>query len=308
MKIKIILLLHFFSSSVSGQITFQKLFGHSQSNVAEYVYDACIDLWGNMYVSGANSLNTFNLAKIDSNGTICWNKTISQFYAEGTNILFSSDSNIVLSGRSGSDPLNSYIYIMKTDTAASVIWSAFVPLDSMGGVVKFLNEDLQGNFIMGGYKPYYNLQIMQIVDKAFILKFSNTGNFTWYKEVSDSNSFYFSDCDLLTNNYLILGSKSNSTLGNSDILLTEIDTNGVILRTKVYGSSQNDYGEKIIKKGNTFILACVDENSSIIPEPHFIQIDSAFNINLNKKILSNSSSIPLDVGIYKQNSLINKIL
>ncbi len=168
MKITLVIILTSIIN-VQGQVTFQKLFGDPQSNVSEYVHDACVDAWGNLYVTGANNLNTFNLAKVDSIGTICWHKTLSAFYAEGMNILFSSDSNIMVTGRSGTSPQNSFIFILKVDTAGTVLWSSFLPLDTLGGLVNFLIEDQQGNFLVGGYNVNFDSQT--IVRKSNLILF-----------------------------------------------------------------------------------------------------------------------------------------
>ncbi len=297
LKIKFVLIFLVNVTLIQAQVTFQKLFGDVQNNVSEFVYDATMDAWGNLYVAGTNITNTFNLAKVDSAGSICWIKTLSEYNAEATHILFSSDSNIVVAGRSGSSPQNSYSFIIKMDTAANVIWSSFIPLDTLGGFINFLEEDQQNNFLLGGNNIRQNSHFA-----GFLWKVNYSGDFIWYKHIVDTSSIVFSDGISNSNNYLLLGSKITSDLGNADIVLAEIDTNGIVQKAAIFGSGQNDFGEKIIKSGNTFIMACVDDNNSSLTVPHFIQVDSLWNIVQNKKLVTNSSPQTFHMSEFKQNS------
>ncbi|MBL0340080.1 MAG: hypothetical protein IPP71_03675 [Bacteroidetes bacterium] len=229
-----------------AQVTFQKRFGHPQNNVSEYVYDATLDPWGNLYIIGANNLETFNVTKVDSLGQTLWMKTLSSMNIEPNRIIFSSDSNLIVLGRGSFSLIDNYIFLTKTDTSGNIIWSRYMATNGRFNLPKLLFEDNTGNFIIGGYQSVeFDSVQFTYKEQPFLAKFDSGGNLSWFKQVQGVYTAGFNDGIKLTNgNYLMTGFVGDTILGNKDILLLQTDSSGNFQRSVAIGNTTLDLGQK----------------------------------------------------------------
>jgi hypothetical protein len=285
-KFIIFLLLLGGSTAAYCQVQFQKLFGHPQSNVTEFVYDSAIDSWGNLYIVGSNSLVTFNITKVDSSGNTIWMKSVNQGVGATLSIVYTHDSSLVISGVT----LNPDGYLIKIDTSANIIWSKSFNISSFGKFFNFLIEDQKFNLLLGGHITEYDSITFQSFEKAFLTKFDDQGNLIWEKHLSGPYTSRFNDIKQNEKEqYLLLGTVGNNYLGETDALLLELDTTGNIIQNKIFGSTTFDYGLKLNISFNQILLSINDDNGTSIIKPHFIKLDSLWNITLSNKINLNTT-------------------
>lgn len=291
----------------NAQVTFQKKFGHPQSNVDENVTDAALDPWGNMYITGSNNLFTFNLAKVDTLGTTHWMKRLSTLNLAPQNIICSTDTNLVLSGTASNGQSSGpfYLCMMKTDTAANILWSRYLDFDSTNIYVTFLFEDFDGNLVTGGFLYMGFDSVITFKTNPFIAKFDSAGMLLWYKRMIGVQTFAYNDGIVLDNgNYLMAGYAGDTILGGKDVLLVETDTSGSVLRSMVLGNSSNDNGHQVIQHDKNILINSYDNNSTTSGSTHFIQLDSTWSIIQNRKHLNFYNSYAKDIIPYINNTFL----
>ncbi|MDQ3052083.1 MAG: T9SS type A sorting domain-containing protein [Bacteroidota bacterium] len=303
MKYYYTLVLYFIFQVSLAQVTFQKRFGHPQNNVSEYVYDGTLDPWGNLYIIGANNLETFNVTKVDSFGQTLWMKTLSSINIEPSRIIFSSDSNLMVLGRGSLSSIDNYIFLTKTDTSGNIIWSRYLATNGRFNLTKLLFEDNNGNLIIGGYQSIeFDSVQFTYREQPFLAKFDSGGTLNWFKQVEGIYTAGFNDGIKLPNgNYLMTGFVGDTILGDKDILLLETDSSGIFQRSIAIGNTTLDLGQKVINVNHNILIAATDNNLSSIAAPHFIELDSSWNILLNKKNITPGGST-LDIIPYLNGS------
>ncbi|HKR06930.1 MAG TPA: T9SS type A sorting domain-containing protein, partial [Bacteroidia bacterium] len=261
---------------------------YTQCNVLEKAAGGF--LIGGTTTSSISSSEDACLLKIDSAGTILWNK-IYQVNAN-TEIVEAvkelPDGSILFAGYSmppGSSATPGFL--AKTDSAGNLLWWHFY---TNGRVIIHSLDVLQDGSVMmcgeGG-----NFQII-------LLKADAAGNFEWAKVYGINGPDGFFDMRAFADgNVLLSGASFIASFPNIgyDMALIKCDTAGTILWTKNFAGNYNDqcYGLIVCSDGGFAICGQTDNNSSslVIPGiPHIVKTDNTGFSGCNETIRNYSSA------------------
>jgi hypothetical protein len=164
------------------------------------------------------------------------------------------------------------IWLFALDNAGNNLWP--IPREYGGDkddVGLYLQVMSDGRLVITGRTKSYPYGTL--TNQAFILKTNNLGLSGTFREIKSKKTEEEGNCirALDDNNFIILGtSKSDTTSTGYDIMLRKVSLLSVVPDTqwkKTYGSSGNDYGKRVIIRGNSIYLlgtiASADINSSI---------------------------------------------
>jgi len=285
-------------TDVSGNIIWSKNYGGFDNDWFESIdetddgnFIAC----GSTYTYGAGAHDVY-LVKISSNGNIIWTKTIgSPQYDSGRDVQQTVDKGFVITGyTNGFTAATSRIYVIKTDSTGSVIWTKI-----FGGVIgedtKCIRQCFDGGYAISGYTNSYGAGATDI----FLLKLDINGNFQWMKTYGGASEEIGNDIEQTSDSGFILTGRTY-TFGGTERYVYMIKTNssGDTLWTKAYQSSIcNGYSVKQTYDGGYI-------NASVPASLLLIKTDAFGNSGCND-ISTNtivSSVTPLQLSGYQTGS------
>lgn len=189
------------------------------------------------------------LLKLDANGNVLWDykytsssaqESIHEFkmLANGDILLLGSDNQAMFGSSDG--------LLARLDSNGNVIWSKVYGgsvNDSFGGAMELSG----GNFIVTGATSTYGPGTYG----AYLIKVDPNGNMIWDYSYGGSGIEGFSASLLTDDNYIIATGPTGFGSGNSDILLTKLDTNGVVQWSKAYGGTSFERGVSVTSIPNS---------------------------------------------------------
>ncbi len=261
--------------NVNGNMTWTKQLGVSDFAVSP---DASIDSSGsgvstdnagNMYITGhlkiANTDGTDAfLAKYDKNSNLAWTKrlgtssnefshSVSTDYAGNTYITGSTKGNLegnVNNGRYDA-------FLAKYDKNGNIAWTKQLgtPSDDFSTAV---STDDAGNSYITGYTFGSLDGTNNGIADAFLAKYDANGNMIWTKQLGASGKDISTSIstDSAGNSYITGRTEAElGENGNTDAFLSLIDTQGNLIWTEQFGSSEFTTGEgiSIDNSGNVFV-------------------------------------------------------
>ena len=230
-------------------------------------------------VSANAGYNDFWLAKLNSTGTILWEKSLgyagadsafSVIQTQDQGYLLSGVLDVSASGGEGNSRINMQrhaggdYWVIKLDTGGNLQWSRY-----FGGTFTDTAYDAvetqNGNFIIVGSSDSEDIDINNNKGSYdfWVLKVSSSGTLIWEKSYGGSE---IDEARAITGtqdgNFIIVGdSRSNdvdisSNNGAADIWAIKINSDGDVLWENSYGGSGFDGVQSIYKtQNNDFIVA-----------------------------------------------------
>jgi hypothetical protein len=222
------------------------------------------ELNGDLFICGKTSRNystTKNdilLIKANSSGDTIWTKTYGGIEAEyGTNIIATSDGNILIAGKTESFGAGSFgdIYLVKVNTSGDTLWTASYP-DQDQEVPFHLMETQNGEYLVTGTNED-NSQYSEL----YLLKVSSTGQQLWSKKIGPPTwKWGYSTIELANGDLLTCGKHTVS--GNNQVLVVKTDNAGNLIWEKEFGANNLSEEGNSIKQNSdgTFTITgtCFD--------------------------------------------------
>lgn len=268
---------------------------------------------GGVYNLTANSNSDIFISKLDSNGSFIWAKQIAGTNeAICLNLTLDTANNIYYTGYfTGTydfDPsTNNYnltstttdVFVSKLDSNGNFVWVKQIEGNASGIYSHSITTDDSTNIYITGYfydtidfDPSintYNLTSNGSSD-IFIIKLDVNGNFLWAKHLGGSSgeiglsiksdnydniytTGYFQgtvDFDPDTSMYNL------TSLGNRDIFLLKLNSNGNFVWANQFGGINNDYGNEIAidELGNIYLTGYFTETVDFDPSTNTFQLTS----------------------------------
>ena len=185
------------------------------------------------------------LIKTDSTGNEEWSKTFGGTGIDG------GDHIILLEGRGymfigvttsfGAGGFD--VWLIKTDSYGNEIWS-----DTLGGVYDDFINDVKKT-VDGGYILVGNSQFSENDGDIWLLKFDSEWNLEWEQIIGDEeyNELACGIQQTSDNGFIITGShRSMFITGNQQGILLKVDFNGAEEWRKLFGGSEEDWGNDIL--------------------------------------------------------------
>ncbi|MCO6499853.1 MAG: T9SS type A sorting domain-containing protein [Vicingus serpentipes] len=170
--------------------------------------------------------------------------------------------------------------LVRLDSSGAMLWSKGYGGANQEQATNVL-ELPNGYLIATGNTSTYGLG----VSDAFMIKTDDLGNLIWSKNYGGSGTeIYYSASLLGEGNILAIGFTTSYGAGNDDILVSKIDTNGVVLWSKTYGGSNIDRGEQVIESANGEIMIAGYTNSFGAGgyDKTLLSVDNLGNVNWSK--------------------------
>lgn len=200
------------------------------------------------------------IVRTNSNGDTLWTK---QYFSDITtygsftanDIERTSSGDFIVSGY-GSQSSNSGIYILKLNSSGNITWVKFFTKGSID--TTFVTHDMilapDGGIVITGLVK----EDMIKPNNAFVLKYSSTGNFEWYRKIG--TDFSFDEGHSIENAWdsgFICVSTYDSTAIDL-IKIIKLDNSGNIQWTKILHGGPNNIGN------NHMCLKRTNDNNYII--------------------------------------------
>ena len=204
------------------------------------------------YVSGEGDLY---IVKTTSNGDTVW----SRAYGGSDNdvcmdIIETSDGHYLLAGTTKSFGAGSQdIWILKCDSTGDTLWT-----NTFGGS----NYDTGVSIIETNDNNYlFSARTSDPMGMfaGWLVKLNTDGDTLWTQAYDYDDSGSFSDViQADSTNYIAVGFKDDTVIGNVNFWLIKVDSSGNVLWNKNYGDSDDETLDKIIRTDDNYYIAVGD--------------------------------------------------
>ncbi len=187
-------------------------------------------LSGNTNITNNSSTNRANpfLIKTSNNGTVIWGKeyNLTTFFTDINETILLNDGNLLNVGETrASDAGNHDIFLLKTDTNGTVIWSK-----KYGGtgndIGVNIREKTNGELVISAFTNSYGN-----ANQLLLINTDNLGNVIWSKTYGGSSNdeldWWGKPMELLTTNEIIIaGGTLSFGAGNEDVYVVKTNECG----------------------------------------------------------------------------------
>lgn len=206
-------------------------------------------------------------------------------------ILITDDGGFIVLGTI-EDTLNNEtdIYLNKFNSSVKSEWEHFISSSSSSNEQGNAIQKTSTGYIIAGSTTAQDVGNGNVLGKKdiFLVKIDDIGNEEWTENYGGSGDEYSSEIILIENGYVVVGTTNSFNepgQANNNIILVETNLNGGSPDFITYGSSNNDYGESLIKldDGGYLILGTV-ENTEGKSNIYALKVeDNIHNIIWNKE-------------------------
>ncbi|WP_407480781.1 hypothetical protein [Elizabethkingia meningoseptica] len=227
-------------------------------------------------------------------------------------------------------------HVMKFDSNFNVVWNK-VYGGSKRDYAESIIEDSQGNLLVIGESESTNGNIEKNNGDfdIFLIKLNADGDLIWGKNYGGSGYEGLSQDNTIVEaengNFIFIGYTSSSDFnvsknnGGYDVWVSKVDNNGNLIKQKTFGGSNDDFGRKIVKLNNNFIItiksnssnndftqignwvACMDAELNIIWKKNTQGVNSgSVTINNNEIFLVNANFTSYELTKLDSNGNITK--
>jgi len=303
--------------ALTGEIEWQKTFGGSGNDIARGIIETSDG--GYAVIGYTNSIdgditdktlaeNDFWVLKLDSNGTVEWQKTYGGSGDDkGRAIIQTSDGGFAITGPSksadgdGSKNEGQHDHwVVKLDAQGTIQWEkshGFAGHDHSRSIL----QTNDGGYFIGGFLDVdaseglgnETINTKHGVGEFWAQKLDANGNLEWRRYFGGvNNDRIFKVLQTNDNNFLLIGSSEsddfdiNNSNGSYDVWVVKINSKGEMLWEKSFGGSGVDNGHAAVKTndGNYLIVGAAISNDGNISnskgnsDAWVIKIDDSGNL------------------------------
>jgi hypothetical protein len=256
------------------------------------------------------------VVKLDASGNILWQKCLGGSNDDMANdIIQTSDGGYIIAGNSSSNNGdvagnhgNSDFWIVKLDNNGNIQWQK-----CYGGtgidIAYSIKEASQGGYIIAGEIKNYSSSNGDIIgynggdSDAWVIKISSTGGLEWQKCFGSTSTDLAKEISITNDGGFILTGSTNSYYGQGnhgasmgvgstkDFWVVKADNNGNTQWQKLYGGSNDDMANCIIKTSDNGYIIVGTSNSNngdlfgnIDGRIWVVKIDVSGNISWQKRM------------------------
>lgn len=258
---------HLIKTNQYGDTTWTKSFGDSIHGVQGW--DVCQLPNGDILIkSGYNQNVGMNIIKMDSSGTVIWNKFFanSGYYSYGGIDTAVGGGYVFLGQAFSSGHWNTYV--LRTDANGDSIWGkSFGYPDTIGLSIKTTNN---GYVICGGSSNYP-------AQHNVLTKIDTSGNRVWTK-LSGGTAYDIAYSLATTNGggFVFVGTTTATFPSPEDVALTKTDSQGNVQWTRTYGGNDVDVGYSVRQTpdGGYAILGVTQSMGNTFGDFYLIKTDA----------------------------------
>jgi len=225
-------------TDANGNIIWAKTYGGtSYASSVQQTSDGGYIVAGSTYSSGTGSNDIF-LIKTDAKGNIQWAKiyggTVSDF---AFSVQQTSDGGYIVAGFTTSFGAGEAdIFLIKTDAKGNIQWAKTYGGATDDGAFSVQQTSDGGYILAGGTNSFGTGE-----EDIFLIKTDAKGNVQWAKTYGGIGSEWASSVrQTADGGYIVAGTTTSFSAGESDIFLIKTDAKGNIQWAKTYGGATDD--------------------------------------------------------------------
>jgi len=226
----------------TAQVTFQKTYGRSSYDAANYVQQTSD---GGYFIVGSTAdhiteYRDFLLIRTDAGGDTLWTKTYGGINNDdGNSVQQTSEGGFILAGSSMSfGEGNGDALLIKTSANGDVVWAkSYGGVDSDNGLNVHQTSD--GGYILAGNTMSFGAGYFDV----YLIKTTANGDTAWTRTYGGpGGDFAYSVQQTTDGGYIIAGLTTSAGAGGADAFLIKTTASGDTLWTKTYGGASTDGG------------------------------------------------------------------
>ena len=224
----------------NGQKTFEKTFG---GNGYDYARSVKQTTDGGYIVAGYSTSfdwpDNVYILKIDSNGNLAWQKTFGESgYDFGFSVDQTTDDGYIVAGSTSSFGANNLdVYVLRLNSDGSLAWEKTFGGND-GDNAFSIKQTTDGGYIVAGVTGLFGTG----GSDAYILKLNSDGSLAWEKTFGGSGEDQAASIQQTTDGgYIVAGYTYSFGVGNSDIYVLKLNSDGSLAWEKTFGGSGEDY-------------------------------------------------------------------
>ena len=242
----------------------------------DFGYDIQLTTDGGFIITGQTTLNKLSkdlyLIKVDSSGTIEWEKIFGGFGTEeGRSVRQTSDKGYIVSGTTNSIG-NGYndIYLLKTDSLGNLEWEK--TFGGSGGETGYAaRQTADSGYVVVGSTGSYGVGYSSI----YVIRTDKNGDSLWTNTYGGNKADFGYSVEITNDGgFVFVGSTASYGNGESDVYIVKTDPFGNFEWDAFYGGANDDRGYSIkeLASGNFVITGKTESFSSNI-EAYIVMIN-----------------------------------
>lgn len=235
------------------------------------------------------------LVKTDSIGNPLWIKTYGGPLDElGVAVLQTDDGGYIFSGRTGSGPGNSNIFIVKTDADGNTIWSRTYGWPNYYASGLDIQKLPDGYVVAGPVGPF------QAYD-AFLMKLDTLGDSLWFRTYDcGGEDWAWSVKPTLDGGFILAGRTRPPGSPVYDVLLIKTNALGYMMWMKTYGGTDWDSGESVQQTSDSgyIVAGATYSYGAGSGDFYLIKTDPFGNVVGVKEIELQYNTVPFQIQIF----------
>jgi hypothetical protein len=216
------------------------------------------------------------LVKTDSLGAIIWSRTYGGTQDdEGCSVRRSGTGYIICGTTSSSGAGYSDLYLIRTDSIGSVIWTK--TFGGVGGESGSAVREISGGYIAVGSTGSFG----EGYSSVYLVRCSAAGDSLWAVALGGSKADFGRSIEAAQDGgFVIVGSTASFGVGYSDVYLIKTDTSGSPLWEKTYGGTKDDLGYSLYlsRDGGYIITGTTESFGALSIDIYAIKTDFLGNV------------------------------
>lgn len=281
-------ILGMFFVSLSAAQSYQRGFGGNAGDIGTCIKrtpDSNYVLCGFTGSFGAGQDDIY-LLKTDTLGNLLWSKT---YGGTGSDLCYyldvCSDGGFILCGGRSNTSSNYDVFLLRTDANGNLLWQKTFgsSSDEFGWYVL---QTADSGFVVSGF----TYSVANDWD-GYLLKTDAQGNLLWTKKYGGTgNDNFYGMSATGSGGFIVTGSTTTNSFGDSDMWLLKLDANGDTIWTRQYGVTTEDGGNAVVETSDGGFAIGGDIHSFTTPGAHnaaLLKTDALGNIQWVKTYGSN---------------------
>ena len=199
------------------------------------------------------------IMKLDSSGTILWNKTIGGTGNDSfRSVTETSSGDIIIAGYTTSDGAGEFDgFIVRLDSSGSIIWAKTIGgtnIDSFHSAIETSSREI----IAAGYTKSDGAG----EEDGFIVKLDSSGTILWNKTIGGTGSDRFQSATMTSTGEIIAVGYTNSDgEGLNEGFMVKLTSDGEVIWNKTIGGGGTDYFYSVTESSSGDIIVAGDTAS-----------------------------------------------
>jgi len=211
-------------TDANGNIEWNQTYGGAETDVAQAMVqtsDRGFALAGQTYSFGVGDKN-FWLVKVDSSGSIQWNKTYGQTTDDGAiSVIQTNDGGYALAGYSTDNSSSKDLWFVKTDSSGNMQWNRTYGGSRSDSVYSVVQTSDGGYALAGSTNSFGDA----IPHACWLVKTDSDGNMEWNKTYGGSREYSARSLVQTSDGGYTLAGGTGSIV-NYDVWLINVDSAG----------------------------------------------------------------------------------